>query len=235
MFIDAPGVTGKTFLLNLILAKIHISGTAIALSSSGIAATLLHGGRTAHSTFKLPLNLKHTESPVCNIARGSGLALLLQCCQFIVWDECTMSHKGALEAVDCTLHDLRHADRLIGSITLLLSGDFRQTLPVIPRGTPADELKACLKSSYPWQHIKMLHLQTNMCVGRVSPKPKKQTSSMQLVAINGCCCCVSVFLSVCISYNSYGVQYIWTSGGQLHSWLPIAMHLISYLILFVNS
>ena len=164
MFIDAPGGTGKTYLLNLILAKIRISGIAIAVSSSGIAATLLHGGRTAHSTFKLPLNLSHTESPVCNIARGSGLALLLQRCQLIVWDECTMSHKGALEAVDRTLRDLRQTDRLMGGVLLLLSGDFRQTLPVIPRGTPADELKACLKSSYLWRHIKTLHLQTNMRV-----------------------------------------------------------------------
>jgi len=34
MFIDAPGGTGKTFLLNLILAKIRVSGIAIAVSSS---------------------------------------------------------------------------------------------------------------------------------------------------------------------------------------------------------
>ena len=49
------------------------------------------------------------------------------------WDECTMSHKGALEAVDRMLRDLRQADRFKGSITLLLSGDFCQTLPVFGR------------------------------------------------------------------------------------------------------
>ena len=28
----------------------------------------------------------------------------------------------------------------MGGVTMVLSGDFRQTLPVIPRGTPADEV-----------------------------------------------------------------------------------------------
>ncbi|GFQ65014.1 ATP-dependent DNA helicase [Trichonephila clavata] len=46
-FLDAPGGTGKTFLLNLILEKVRESGEiALALASSGIAATLLTGGRT---------------------------------------------------------------------------------------------------------------------------------------------------------------------------------------------
>lgn len=64
IFIDAPGGTGKTFLLNLILAKIRSKGE--------IAATLLDGGRTAHSTFKIPLNLNQTESPTCNISKNAG-------------------------------------------------------------------------------------------------------------------------------------------------------------------
>ena len=54
VFIDAPGGTGKTFLLNLILASIRARGdVALATASSRIAATLLQGGRTIHSTFKI--------------------------------------------------------------------------------------------------------------------------------------------------------------------------------------
>ena len=54
-FLDAPGGTGKTFLTKLILANVRKNGhKALAVASSGIAATLLPGGRTAHSTFKLP-------------------------------------------------------------------------------------------------------------------------------------------------------------------------------------
>jgi hypothetical protein len=58
-FLDAPGGTGKTFVISLILANIRVQGKiALALASSGIAATLLDGGRTAHSALKLPLNVQ---------------------------------------------------------------------------------------------------------------------------------------------------------------------------------
>jgi ABC-type ATPase involved in cell division len=45
LFLDAPGGTGKTFLINLLLAKVRYGGKiALAVASSGIAATLLVGG-----------------------------------------------------------------------------------------------------------------------------------------------------------------------------------------------
>ncbi|XP_067943301.1 uncharacterized protein [Watersipora subatra] len=131
VFLHAPGGTGKTFVTNLTLAKVRESGKiALAVASSGIAATLLPGGRTAHSALKLLLNLARTENPVCNIKKNSGTAQLLQRCVLIVWDECTMLHKLAFEALNLTLKDLRENNRLFGGVALLLSGDFRQTLPV---------------------------------------------------------------------------------------------------------
>ncbi|XP_067950263.1 ATP-dependent DNA helicase PIF2-like [Watersipora subatra] len=163
VFFHAPGGTGKTFVTNLILAKVRESGKiALAVASSGIAATLLPGGRIAHSALKLPLNLARTENPVCNIKKNSGTAQLLQRCVLIVWDECTMSHKLAFEALNLTLKDLRENNRLFGGVPLLLSGDFRQTLPVIQRGTPADEINACIKSSFLWPSVVQLHLTRNM-------------------------------------------------------------------------
>lgn len=132
-FLDAPGGTGKTFLINLLLAKVRLGKEiAVAVASSGIAATLLTGGRTAHSALKLPLNLASTESPTCNISRGSNKAIVLQKCKLIIWDECTMLHKSALEALDISLRDIRRNSHIMGGIVLVLAGDFRQTLPVIP-------------------------------------------------------------------------------------------------------
>ena len=98
-FLDAPGGTGKTFLLNLILAEVRKSGN-VTLASSGVAASLLHGGRTAHSALKLPINLNLTEEPICNIIDNPSTCKLLKQTNVIIWDECTMANKKGPEALD---------------------------------------------------------------------------------------------------------------------------------------
>ena len=85
---DAPGGTGKTFLINLILAKLQSEGKiALATASSGIAATLLTGGRTLHSTFKIPLDLYAMDIPICSIKKGTALCRVIQEGKATVVDE----------------------------------------------------------------------------------------------------------------------------------------------------
>ncbi|XP_076034571.1 uncharacterized protein LOC143021164 [Oratosquilla oratoria] len=84
-FINAPGGTGKSFLLNLLLDTVRSRGQrALAVASSGIAATVLHGGRTAHNMFKIPL-MEHNEVKTCSIKHNSELARLLLMTSLIVW------------------------------------------------------------------------------------------------------------------------------------------------------
>ena len=67
-FLDAPGGTSKTFLIKLTLSKLRSEGKIVlAAASSGIATTLLPSGKTAHSLFKIPIDLNCSEFPVCNI------------------------------------------------------------------------------------------------------------------------------------------------------------------------
>ncbi len=62
-FVDGPGGTGKTFLYNLLLGHMRVrGGIALAVASSGIAALLMEGGRTAHSRFKIPIQGLHDAS-----------------------------------------------------------------------------------------------------------------------------------------------------------------------------
>ena len=68
VFLDGPGGTGKSFLPGKILAVVRAQRRiALAVAPSGIAALLLPGGRTAHSRFKIPLDLTDTSS--CHITQ----------------------------------------------------------------------------------------------------------------------------------------------------------------------
>ncbi|XP_063924681.1 ATP-dependent DNA helicase PIF6-like [Zophobas morio] len=144
-FLDAPGGTGKTFLLKLLLARVRKNGgIALAVASSGIAATLLDG-----------------ETPLCNISKQSNMAQVLKETKLIVWDECTMVGHSAFSQ---SFTESFYASFMGKGGVEALTGDFRQTLPVVPRGTRADEVRSCLKSSYLWPQIKKLALKTNMRV-----------------------------------------------------------------------
>jgi ATP-dependent DNA helicase PIF1 len=50
------------------------------------------------------------------------------------------AHKYSLEALNRTLKYIKNNNKLFGGPLLLLSGDFRQTLPVIPHSTYADDI-----------------------------------------------------------------------------------------------
>jgi chromosomal replication initiation ATPase DnaA len=66
-FIDGPGGTGKTFLYRTVMANLRSRGQIVlATASSGIAATLLPGGRTAHSRFKLPFDATPGSTLILN-------------------------------------------------------------------------------------------------------------------------------------------------------------------------
>jgi len=85
----------------LVLASICAQNQIVlAETSSGIAAILLEGGRTAHFVLKLPLNLQTIDESTCNIVKKPAMAKILQNLKIIIWDECTMAHKPALEALD---------------------------------------------------------------------------------------------------------------------------------------
>ena len=65
------------------------------------------------------------------------MATVLKQCKITIWNECTVSHKHSLEALNRTLEALKNNDKLFGGTLLRLLGDFRQTLP---RSTYADEI-----------------------------------------------------------------------------------------------
>ena len=166
-FLHSAGGCGKTFVCNTIAAAVRAQGKiALCVASSGIASLLLEGGRTAHSTFHIPLQINDTS--VCNITHRSHLYPVLQQTAIIIWDEVPMQHKYAIEAVDRTIQDLLSNNNPFGGITVLFGGDFRQTLPVIPHGSRQQVVAASLKRSSLWDQVNMHYLFQNMCLEQTS-------------------------------------------------------------------
>ncbi|XP_060962816.1 uncharacterized protein LOC115724117 isoform X1 [Cannabis sativa] len=89
-FVDGPGGTGKTYLYKALLAVVRSNGAvALATASSGVAASILPGGRTTHSRFKLPLDADGKST--CCVSKQSALAKLLCAAKLIIWDEALMT------------------------------------------------------------------------------------------------------------------------------------------------
>ena len=167
VFLAARGGCGKTYLLNLILAAVRSlepgGCVALAMATTGIAATLLQLGRTFHSRMKAPLD--PDESSTLSISAQSPLAQLIRMAKLFLIDEATMLNKALLEAMDRTLRDiLMQPDLPFGGKIVILAGDFKQCLPVIPGASRAGIVKQAVNKSYLWQHFQILELTRNMRV-----------------------------------------------------------------------
>ncbi|XP_035231014.1 ATP-dependent DNA helicase pif1-like [Stegodyphus dumicola] len=159
--VNAFAGAGKTFLFRTILHAVRGMGhVAVPVAWTGIAAVLLTGGRTVHSTFKLPVPILENSS--CHVRQDSAEGRYLKTAKLFIWDECTMTPHYALEAVDRLLRDLTGLDVPFGGKTLVLGGDWRQTLPVIAHGNRTSAIESCLRNSFLWSHFKQCTLSTNM-------------------------------------------------------------------------
>jgi hypothetical protein len=69
-----------------------------------------------------------------------------------------------LETVNRSLCDIHTSDSPFGGITVILGGDFQQTLPVIVHGTREDTVLATVQRSVLWMNVTVLHLTVNMCL-----------------------------------------------------------------------
>jgi hypothetical protein len=99
------GGISKTFVWTTLLSHLRGQGKIVLeVASSGIASLLLLGSKTAHSRFKISIDL-HDESTY-NIKQQMKVVELVREADLIIWDEAPMMHRRAFEAIDRTMCDL---------------------------------------------------------------------------------------------------------------------------------
>ncbi|GJZ29210.1 DNA helicase [Tanacetum coccineum] len=138
IFIYGHGGTGKTFLWKAVTYTLRAEGKIVlAVASSGVASLLLLTGRTTHSWFKLPLDLTDTYvSP--------------------------MNDRRCFETLDRTLRDILDTpNAFFGGKSVMLGGDFRQTLPVKKNASRNEIIGSLIAESYLWRHFKLCRLTEN--------------------------------------------------------------------------
>ncbi|KAL1299164.1 hypothetical protein AAHE18_18G089100 [Arachis hypogaea] len=135
--------TEKIFLWNLMSAEIRSRGDIV-------------------------LNIALSGDSVCNIKPGSPQAMLLLKAKLIIWDETPMVSKYCYEALNKCLGDIMRCsptyskDLSFGGKVVVLGGDFRQILPVIPRESRQDIVHSTVNSSYLWKFCQVVKLTKNM-------------------------------------------------------------------------
>ncbi|KAK9689010.1 hypothetical protein RND81_09G027900 [Saponaria officinalis] len=143
-FVDGPGGTGKTFLYNALYAEVRLMGKIVLpTATSGIAASNIPSGRTAHSRFKIPIDLESSLS--CDVPK-----------------QASMARKENVESLETLLIDLCNPHLPFGGKVVVFGGDFRQIFSVVPHKSQKEVVDASLVSSHLWPGLIRFRLLENI-------------------------------------------------------------------------
>ena len=182
LFVDAPGGCGKTFCFNCLLAYLRSVGKiVIAVATTGIAALQLTGGKTAHTSFRIPLDptgSRRGKFPL-GIDAGSNLGkLLINDVDVIIWDEAPMINRDIFDTIDDWMRRERNDDRPFGGVNVILGGDFRQCLPVVRGGTRSDMTTASIINSETFNQFSVVRLVENIRVENCKRSDPERSAQM---------------------------------------------------------
>jgi hypothetical protein len=101
---------------------------------------------------------ENNEMLVSPIQPGSSRGELIKNTSVIIWDEAPMANRAVMACVDETCQRVMGNDNPFGDKIIILLGDFRQTCPVIRRGSRAQIVDASIRSSPLWSEFTIYRL-----------------------------------------------------------------------------
>jgi hypothetical protein len=173
-FIDAPGGTGKTFILNAFIHHCRANNINVIVTAySGAAANLLLFGRTCHSSFKFPLNQDTRDCSTGHLKPTEKAGRDLYFAEVIILDECPCLHRKLWELLHSSCIDLHKRynpnEQLcvpFAGKLIICGGDLRQCLTITKHADRPTIVGSIMNRSPLWTHFKELHLAENERVMR---------------------------------------------------------------------
>lgn len=177
LFIPGSGGAGKTFLMTTICHLVRSRRSVILPTAwTGLAASLMIGGQTCHSRFCLPV--PYYRDSVSSIKRNTDQARFISLASVIILDEASMIPGYFLVELDRLLKDITENELPFGGKIIILTGDLRQTLPIIPRATKNELISNSIVNSALWNLFEVMPLVINM---RVNPNERQFIEWLELV------------------------------------------------------
>ncbi|GJU25321.1 DNA helicase [Tanacetum coccineum] len=144
-----------------------------------------HGGTGKTFLWKTIISTLRSEEKSCKLLhhqdhKNTQLGKLLADTNLIIWDEAQMNDRRCFEALDRTLRDILDMPHcLFGGKSLLLGGDFRQTLSVKKVASKMEVIASCIFESDLWSHFKVFTLKENLRLSRpnISAEERSLVSS----------------------------------------------------------
>ena len=186
LILQAPGGTGKTYTMNLLIKFLLDASANVAVTSTtGISATALIGGRTVHSALNAGIIVPEPNAGF-NITPQSKLAAEWRAIDVLIVDEVMCLHRHFLEAIAFTLqknvfvdYPARLALGPFCGISVILTGDPRQQLPITQSANRSAIVASSLHCSKLFQSFQHYSLTENVRIhpsvninhddGRVQP------------------------------------------------------------------
>ncbi|KAK3933230.1 ATP-dependent DNA helicase [Frankliniella fusca] len=163
LLVLGAGGVGKTFLYDTIIMYCKVNNINFsACAYTGIAATLLHCGQTAHKLFGIPIKEDDAAIFLSTIKCESEQAQKLISTQVIIWDEISLVNRWQIELVDKYLRLLCKIDAPFANKIVILSGDFRQILPVVRHGYRQKTVEASIINTILWHQIEIVEMNENI-------------------------------------------------------------------------
>jgi hypothetical protein len=165
---EGPGGVGKTTINETLIAECRRRGlNVVATASTGVAANLLPTGSTLHSALLVPRDVTAETRPKLE---SEPIKARLRRIDLLIVDEVSMLHRHVLEYVDRQLRDLWAHDNArrnmpFGGVVVLLTGNWAQLKPVVPRGDENATREASIRMSELFtQNFTEFQLRQNMRV-----------------------------------------------------------------------